>query len=176
VLHNHFVVETKVQLINRLYNTNIYAWRRVAENIVEHAAILESDLARGRANAIRTLAQCGIHGRVASFATKFAHFHNPDAFTMWDDRVQRAVVNLRERELIGWNWKPRGSDLAATYQAFRNQIMAICEHFRAIGGVSVSFKTVDVYLWLKGVRLHPRHASAEVRWASETLPALWATL
>ena len=142
-----------------------------------HAATLESDLAQRSSNAIKTLAQCGIHGRVASFASKFAHFHDPKGFPMWDKYVERALGNLREPGFHGWKWTAPGTDLAATYEDFRNQIRAICKHFRILGSVNVSFKSVDAYLYLKGQQDLPTNKfSAELRWACEQFPRLWGAI
>ena len=176
-LGNRFVVPTKVRLINRLYFTGIIAEDQVAERIVRHARRLESDLARSSSNAIRTLARCGTHGRLASFASKFAHFHNAKGFPMWDKYVQRALRNLREPGFNGWKWTAPGTNLAATYDDFRKQIIALWKHFTALDAVNVSFKTIDAYLYLKGHQgLRTSRFSAELRWACEQFPQLWVAL
>jgi hypothetical protein len=98
--NNRFLVSVKLRLINRFCSTNIIAENRLAHNIADRNIDLAPLLDRGEPEAIRVIAECGI-GRIEQvFASKSAHFHQPDAFPLGDKYVDAA---LRALELHPWS-------------------------------------------------------------------------
>ena len=109
------VVLGKVEVLNALYGTQLHfgntrvkrgrAWRKTdsaeykfARWVTSNAGRLDSMLDRGSVKAVRMLemehplrTKTGKVTHLYSFATKFAHFHNPSAYPIWDSRADASV-------------------------------------------------------------------------------------
>ena len=167
-----FLVLLKLRLVNRLYNTNIKAEYQVAQNIVERETELSRLLLEGDANAVQMIAECGIERKEQVFASKFAHFHQPQQFAIGDKYVD---VALRALGLKPWNPFSHRDDVAQGYEHFRKKIQSVARH------LSISLKEADHYLWLKGQKElgaieGTDELGAEVQTSMESYPQLWAEL
>lgn len=114
------VVWGKIGVLNTLYSTQLHfgnnrakqgrAWRKtddaqykLARWVVREASRLDGLLDRGRVKAVRMLEEehplktkTGRVRHLYSFATKFAHFHNPSAYPLWDSRTDKSMTKVNE--------------------------------------------------------------------------------
>jgi hypothetical protein len=160
---NRFITLNKVMLINKMYSTRILAEGHLAQQIADHDAELQPLLAGDDAGAVQIIALCGIR-REFSFATKFAHLHNPTGFPIWDSRAQ---ATLEVHEMV----PAAGGTLAERYERFRGRVREIIDAYAGL-----TFHQVDQYLWLKGQKLPGAPMNQEVTWASGLYPRIWARL
>lgn len=142
-------VATKVALINSFYNTNIYASLDMAKRIVNLAKEKQLDdlILIGDLRAVGLISK--FKGRTfLSFASKYCHFHNSDAYPMLDKFVVGLLkeINGKERKLgvENSNLQKQKNDLKK-YEEFYRAIMNLKGH---IGRISL--KDLDVFLWLCG--------------------------
>lgn len=84
-----------------------------------------------------------------SFATKFCAHHNPEAFPIYDSYVDKMLRELRNRDKI---LKFHNDDLKH-YDYFRD---VICQLRMAYGIEGLSFRQVDIMLWLAGKEYFPK--------------------
>ena len=169
---DRFLVLLKVRLINRLYNTSIKAEYQLAQHIVRHDALLSTLLAEGNADAIQRIANFGKNRREQVFASKFAHFHQPERFAIGDKYVDKALKALG---LKPWNRSVDTDGIAKAYQGFYDQIRAITRERQ------ISLKEADQYLWLRGQKEFAASKgvddlSEEVKQSMRDHPKLWERL
>ena len=137
-------VLAKVVLLNRLFSTNIYDVYTVADYIVD----LEIDprLAAGDIDLVEDIANVPFKPkprRLYSFATKYCARHNPDAYQVYDARVDTAL--WRYGQQTGFADFKR-----AELWTFPN-FMRIIEAFRIRFKVqSASRPDLDRFLWTVG--------------------------
>ena len=168
---DRFIVLLKVRLINKLYSTSIRAEYQVACEIARRGQELDADLQQGSSNAIQLIAECGRgNRRERSFASKFAHFHQPTRFAIRDRYVNRALDALHLPPT-----PPPGANIAQDYLAFHDKVKAIAEEWH------LEITQVDQYLWLRGAKEIARHdgeeeLSIELREVMANNPGLWNQL
>jgi len=126
-------VVTKVVLVNSLYFTNIREPLRMARHILELHG-LDAQLEAGEVEAVELIAKDNRY--YISFASKYAHFHNKNAFPIFDSFAVGAMAQLQERGLS----IPNYTKFFKTIKAFREQAELS----------SVSWEDFDKYLWLYG--------------------------
>jgi hypothetical protein len=81
-----------------------------------------------------------------SFATKYCSWHNPEAYPIWDSRVDRYLWTLQKQEHFARSFSTN-ADLWG-YPKFRT----VMEEFRDCYGLgSFSFKDTDKFLWSEGI-------------------------
>ncbi len=125
-------VAVKVVLISSLYYTHILEPVKMAVHIAGLQK-LDSELINGDINAVERIAHLDRYE--ASFASKYAHFHNRDAFPILDNFASGAVAILL------------GKSLKYTYPDFYNNISFL----RQKSGLnSTDWRSLDKYLWLYG--------------------------
>lgn len=85
-----------------------------------------------------------------SFATKYASWHKPDAYPMWDRNVQNYFTCLRKQNRTDWDSFSHDFPLSANDWGYP-EFHALMVRFRAHYGLdAVSFKDLDKFLWLHG--------------------------
>jgi len=141
-------VLAKVAVLNSLYFTNILAVREVALSIVN--AQVDPMLDQGSPEVLRALATHTIRGRPRhnfSFATKYAHWHRPDAYPIYDTFVRQQLLAYRRQD---------------KFAAFRPQdlrspmFVPIFEQFRRFYGLEgCPLREIDKWLWRQGKGLRP---------------------
>ena len=169
---DRFIVLLKVRLLNQLYWTRIIAEDQVAQRIAQQNDLLAPLLALGNPKAVQIIAECGIGRKEQVFASKYAHFHEPERFAIGDKYVDIALKALK---LQPWSRDRHKISIAEAYQQFRNQIEAIARERQT------SLRNVDHYLWLKGQKEAAAirgvdKLNAEVQWSMRQHPNLWGRL
>ena len=151
-------VLVKVAVLNSLYSTHIFAVRDVALSILD--ADVDPLLDQGSPDVLPVLAEHLIRGRRRnnfSFATKYAHWHRPDVYPIYDSFVAQQLLAYRRQD---------------KFAAFRSQelrtprFVAIYGDFRRFYGLEqCSLREIDKWLWRQGRQLPPRnrYASPEPR-------------
>ncbi len=98
-----WTVQQKVVALDNLYGTRFgdrKIWFEVARHIASLAPSLDEHFRNGSPRAvemIRTIRRDrGTQGNEYVFATKFAHWHNPEAYPIYDSRVGRALPLLAQ--------------------------------------------------------------------------------
>jgi hypothetical protein len=127
------IVAVKVVLISSLYYARIYEPLKMAVHIAGLGG-LDSELRNGDVNAVERIAHLDRY--YMSFASKYAHFHNRDAFPLCDSFAAGAIAVLQGK---GFSY-PKYTDYFNVITSFRQQS----------GLISTSWGILDKYLWLYG--------------------------
>jgi hypothetical protein len=138
------VVCIKAVLINALYQTVIFDIIHLARHIVGKSIdpkLRAADL--GVINDIRF--GHGIGERdLYSFATKYAHFHKPDLYPIYDNLVKRLLSNANRKMRFykeGFT-QPQLKD----YSAYKSVVDSLVEHLNI--PASWKYKKIDQGLWI----------------------------
>lgn len=143
----------KCSALNDFYSTNIYSIYRVVDHYRKY------DLARrmdeGDLSLVEDLRKIKMEGKdkpwdFYSFATKFCAHHNPEIFPIYDYYVDKMLREFRNRDK---KLKFRNSDLK-DYVTFRD---ILCEFRKVYGIEDLTFRKVDIMLWLGGKACFPRN-------------------
>lgn len=141
----------KCSALNDFYSTNIYSVYRVVEHYSKYD--LAKRMAEGDLSLVEDLRKVKMDGKEKpwdfySFATKFCAHHNPEAFPIYDSYVDKMLRELRNRDdkIIF-----RNDDLK-DYVKFRN---ILCGFRKEYGIEDLSFREVDIMLWLGGKEYFP---------------------
>jgi hypothetical protein len=141
-------VLAKVAVLNSLYFTNILAVRDVALSIVE--ACVDPMLDDGSPEVLPVLAEHLIRGRVRnnfSFATKYAHWHRPDAYPIYDSFVKQQLLAYRRQDHFA---AFRPAELRTP------RFLPIYDEFRRFYGLEgCTLREIDKWLWRQGRGLPP---------------------
>ena len=137
----------KVVALNRLYSTQILAITDVAQHIHRNAQSIDSALAAGSPQIVDKIARVtirtsGKERRNLSFATKYCSWHNPEAYPIWDSRVDKYLWALQKQDHFALVFKAN-ADLWE-YPTFREVVIAF-RYFYGLG--SFTFKDTDKFLW-----------------------------
>ena len=130
----------KCATINSYYGTRIYGLYDVAKQYIQKCKILAKGLKEGDVNLIAELTK--ENGKY-SFATKFCHFSNPDAFPIYDYYVDKMLRELRKRDHF---CRFQNNDLR-DYPKFGEVINALRKHYGLEGA---SYRQIDIMLWISG--------------------------
>jgi hypothetical protein len=130
-------VVTKVVLLDRLFSTRLRSPIQMARHIEElaHKEGLDRDLETGVAELVDRIALIPPR-RYRSFSSKYAHFHNADAFPLLDSYVEEASKRLYGKPV------PK-----KTFRSFLDYMKSFREE---AGLTSVDWRTLDKFLWLYG--------------------------
>jgi len=126
------IVAVKVVLISSLYYTRIFEPLKMAVHITELKG-LDSELRSGDIKAVERIAHLDRYE--VSFASKYAHFHNSDAFPILDSFASGAVAILLSK------------NFDSTYHNFYKNISLLRQES---GLSSTDWRSFDKYLWLYG--------------------------
>jgi hypothetical protein len=89
----------KVVAVNSLYHTYVFDVNIVARHIHSNIPGLDSALAAGSHEIIHQIAKVNVNGKAHnfySFATKFCSWHNPDAYPIYDSRIDHYLWDLQQ--------------------------------------------------------------------------------
>jgi hypothetical protein len=135
----------KVVAVNSLYRTHIFALEPVAEHILLHHKDIDAALAAGSPEIVDIIAKIKIKGRLFnffSFATKYASWHNPAKYPIYDSHVDEYLWKLQKQNHFTSFLHP---DLW-TYPKF----LKVMTDFRSFHGLdNFSFKEIDKFLYLE---------------------------
>lgn len=144
---------TRVTLLNQFYSTAISDIRSVVNHILEVPNV-EDRLVAGDISVVDEIAKVSHRGKVwhhNSFASKFANFHNPDAFPIMDSLVLDLFCRLRRKGFFQTNTKFSHDGLRKDYAKY---VEVYREFIRLSGmdklthnGQPLNYKAVDNYLW-----------------------------
>ena len=126
------IVAVKVVLISSLYYARIFEPLKMAVHIAGLQG-LDSELKSGDVNAVERIAHLDRYE--VSFASKYAHFHNSDAFPILDNFASGAVAILLSKSFD------------YTYPNFYKNISMLRQES---GLRSTDWRSFDKYLWLYG--------------------------
>jgi hypothetical protein len=127
------IVAVKVVLISSLYYARIFEPLKMAAHIVGLQG-LDSELRNGDVNAVERIAHLDRYEM--SFASKYAHFHNKEAFPLYDHFAAGAIAALGSKGFSCAKY----TDFFDIITSFRQQS----------GLLSTSWGMLDKYLWLYG--------------------------
>ena len=138
----------KVVTLNRLYSAGVLAVETVALHISQNGEEIDTALAAGAPSAVDKIAKVTIGARefnFFSFATKYCNWHEPDAYPIYDSRVDQYLWSLQKHSQFS-DFKHR-SDICKDYATF----LKIMADFRISYKLeSFSFKEIDKFLWSRG--------------------------
>lgn len=86
----------KCTTLNRLYSTNIFNIRAVAEHI--HLLNIDERLHHGDLSLVESIAQATPKRRFYSFATKYCAMHQPGLYSIYDSNVHRVLRHYLRKE------------------------------------------------------------------------------
>ena len=149
----------KIYALNDAYGTSIFWPVDVAKNILDME--IDDCLSKEGISVIEKIAKKngeekfefqGKNGETIkrefySFATKYASFHQPEKYPLFDSNVKRALIyfktNCSKEFILNNNFRE--------YKDFRSTI----ENFQKVFGLQKSFRNIDKYLYLVGRELNP---------------------
>jgi hypothetical protein len=139
----HEQVLVKTIVLNRLYSTNIYDVRRVAQHIVRLG--IDERLHRGDRSLIDAIAQVPFKKKrvLLSFATKYCSWHQPEHFQILDSSVERVLWQYQRQFIFGSFRKHE----IRNYPRFVEIVDQFRSHF---GLASIGRKQLDKFLWIEG--------------------------
>jgi len=140
---NHVLL--KVVAVNTLYHTCIFDLEEVARHIYAHSLAIDAALSSADPAAIDLIARLKVRSRTHnfySFATKYANCHQPQAYPIYDSRIDVYLWNLQLRNRFSTF---QHSDLC-NYEKFVDVMTA----FRSFHGLKgITFKQIDKFLHLQ---------------------------
>jgi len=146
------LVLAKVAVLNSLYFTNILALRDVARAIAQ--AAIDPLLKRGAPEVLDALAKHTVGGRTRnhfSFATKYAHWHQPKVYPIFDRFVDEQLRAYQARDQFS---AFHSGDLRTP------DFLRIFEDFRSFYGLEAcSLRAIDKWLWRQGKGISPSDAT-----------------
>lgn len=160
---------TRVTLLNQFYSTAISDIRGVVNHILEVPNV-EDRLVAGDISVVEDIAKVSHRGKEwhhNSFASKFANFHNPDAFPIMDSLVLDLFCRLRRKGFFQTNTKFSHDGLRKNYAKYvevYNELIALSGLNRLTwNGCPLNYKLIDNYLWssLKIRSLDPNSPEAQ---------------
>jgi hypothetical protein len=155
-------VVLKVAVLNELYRTNIMATYKMVSHIYKLATKenLENLLKKGDLDAVNKIRKGhGIRGEnkkddrdFYSFATKYCHFSNPKCYPIYDQYVEKAIMDLQKNNNARFQkqedlYDPQKEDLRDPLD-FRNIIDRIIRQY----GFN-DYQQIDRALWVYGKQL-----------------------
>ena len=158
-------------LIDKLYNCNV--WRlirgdygRLAEHII--SLKIDSDLTAGNIQIVDEISQ--FQGRnLLVFASKYAHFHQPCKFPIWDKFVAIGLNHILYGKKQHYGKR--------SYAQFKSDIDSLINAYHHNFGSKLSYKDLDVYLWLYGQKINRfKGVSKEVKDLNKKYSALFKQL
>ncbi|MBA7616384.1 hypothetical protein ES703_23680 [subsurface metagenome] len=127
------IIVVKVVLISTLYYARIFEPLKMASHIMGLQG-LDSELTSGDTRAVERIATFNRYEM--SFASKYAHFHNREAFPLCDHFAAGAIAILQGKKFS----YPKYTDFFTVITSFRQQS----------GLNSIKWGVLDKYLWLYG--------------------------
>jgi hypothetical protein len=152
---NEHHVYLKVTALNTLYSTRmpVYSPQKldlgdVTEHICRNGRTIDQALADDRPEVVDRIAHPEANGKPSyhpwSFATKYASWHRPLSYPIWDTRVRAYLLWLQEEHDFN---KDFGVDDWWKYGMFRKAISGLRTQY---GLEEFSFKDLDKFMWQAG--------------------------
>ncbi len=94
-----------------------------------------------------------------AFATKYASWHRPDVYPIWDRNVQNYLTCLRKLHRTEWDKFADGFPLSSNdwgYPEFHELMTRFRDHY---GLRSFTFKEIDKFLWTHGAKRSSKAAA-----------------
>jgi hypothetical protein len=144
-------VLTKAVLINVLYQTQIRDITKMAEHISKHGNEIDRKLNSEDITVVDIIRHGhGIRGSKGSkkekdfysFATKYVHFHKPDSFPIYDNRVKRLLTAAKKWNVFNQEFTQKNLKDYARYKSVVDCLA---------NGLDVAdwgYKKIDQGLWL----------------------------
>ena len=135
---------TKVAVLNDFYSTNIKIPKPLLAEHIRSLTDLDTRFKQGDPTVVHEIAdkeKLGI--RYYSFATKYAHHHNPEKYPIFDRYVSQVLRYFRKK---GGLSKFKNADLK-DYPQFKEIIEEFCRQY---GLTQFSVQEIDKFLWLLG--------------------------
>lgn len=140
----------KVSALNDFYMTRIWKTYAVAERIAKVKG-LDALIRAGSPKAVAKVAACGVNPETGakrilySFATKYCHFHNPEAYQIYDRYVDETLRHFRR---LNCTLEFENRDLH-DYAVFQRIVDALAQRY----GLDGTRENIDKYLWILGKSL-----------------------
>lgn len=144
----------KCSTLNDFYSTSIFSVYRVVEHYSKIKG-LGQRMADGDLSLVEELRYVPVSddGKETrdfySFATKFCAHHNAEAYPIYDSYVDKMLRELRNRD----KKLTFSNDNLKHYDSFRS---IICQMRMSYGIEKLSFRQVDIMLWLAGKEYFPK--------------------
>ena len=142
----------KVAVLNDFYSTNIKIPKPLLALHIKNIADLDIRLKNGDHTVVHEIAN-NVHKMpnkeenleiyYYSFASKYAHHHNPEAYPIYDRYVSQVLRYFRKKDSFA---KFSNADLK-NYPEFKKIIETFCQYY---GLTQFSLLEIDKYLWLLG--------------------------
>jgi hypothetical protein len=136
----------KVVAVNALHHTHIFAVDAVARHIQADIENIDAAMAAGSPDVVGKIAKVAIQGKkynLYSFATRYCSLHNPEAYPVYDLRVDHYLCQLQAQHPIAAFHHAELCD----YSRFV-AIMTEFRDFHRLG--AFSFKKIGKFLHLQG--------------------------
>lgn len=152
----------KVLALNKLYNARVLDID--VEILARHIAGLGIDaiLAEGSPSAVDLITHCDkLRRGCYAFATKYCSWHNPDAYPIYDTRVDECLWSYKKQDGHKEGYPKFHRQDLRCYPKLREVVIKFCNFYKlglvdpldagSIG--SFNFKAIDKFLWLQGESL-----------------------
>ena len=141
----------KVVSLNRLYSTQILAVSDMANHICRNGAQIDRRIAAGDPEVVEEVGNVIIQatGKTRynySFATKYCSWHNPEAYPIWDSRVDKYLWQLQKEGV----YTAFVHSHLGYYGKFLNTMKAFRSRYHLD---SFTFKQIDKFIWLEAGRV-----------------------
>ncbi len=161
-------VTLKAVLINTLYGTAIFDVAKMAQHIV--GCKIDTKIERTDLSVVDDLrlghgiGKGSIERNLYSFATKYAHFHKPQAYPMFDNLVKQLLPELNQVLHFGPHFT---QEQLLNYSSYRNTIDSLISFLHCRWG----YKSFDEGLWVLA-RYKKEKDSGQTRIPSEVFAQL----
>jgi hypothetical protein len=153
----------KACVLNSLYSTNIRAIYAVAQRVL--SLNIDQRLRKGDKALVNEIAQTRLNKDTErgfySFASKYCHFHNNDAYPIYDSFVEDVLVHYQIKSpFMGIPDQKKSSikknirEHLKRYESFWAEIEGLKQKY---GLQPFSTKEIDHFLWGYGRALYPRN-------------------
>ena len=136
----------KVTVVNSLYHTCIFALDAVARHIHTHHEEIDSALHAGSPEIVDKIAKIKVNGKTHnffSFASKYASWHNSNAYPIYDSHVDNYLWTLQKQSPFTGFLHPELWE----YPKF-HRIVTAFRDFHSLN--AFTFKDIDKFLYYEG--------------------------
>lgn len=140
----------KVSSLNDFYSTHIFNTFEVSKHILD--CNIDKALEEGKESVINKISRVRIKDKEInffSFATKYCNHHNPEAYPIYDNYVEKMLWHFKKVDSF---YQFRKEDLKI-YSKFKKMIINFKEFYHL---KEFSIREIDIYLWLAGKKFFPR--------------------
>lgn len=156
---NEAQVLLKVLTLNELYGTQLPLWDPKRPTVFDVANCipslgLDQAFGKGSLDVVSAISTKQFPGKKQicrfAFATKYASWHKPNLYPIYDRNVYNYFVCLRKLHRADWDHFAEGIKLSSNDWGYP-QFHGLMARFRTHYGLEqVSFKDLDKFLWIHG--------------------------